>query len=309
METANLQTFIKVAETGSFSIAAEQLYITQPAISKRIKQLEQQFGSKLVDRKGKHIQLTQTGQALLPKARKILNNIQAARQQIADMEGSPMGTLSMATSHHVGLHHLPPILRSFTAQYPEVELDLNFMDSEQACQLIEHNELDLAVVTLPFDQKPKLEFTTIWDDHLMITCASNHPLAATKSPTFHDLIKHPAVLPSHGTFTRDAIDKALQEVLGDLKINLETNYLETIKMMVSVGLGWSILPHSMLDESLFQLKIPGFKASRQLGIVLNKNRSKSNPVNAMLELIHACNRESTNESNTNKSRIVIKNKQ
>ncbi len=285
MDTGNLQAFIKIAETQSFSMAAEQLYLTQPAVSKRIKQLEEQFGSKLVDRNGKHIHLTQTGQALLPMARQILNNLQHARQQIADLEGNPMGSLKMATSHHIGLHRLPPILRAYNGQYPEVDLDLHFMDSEQACQMIEKNELDMAVVTLPFDSSARLKYVPIWQDHLVISCASEHPLATLPSPTLNDLVKHPAVLPSHGTFTRDAIEKALTNVIGDLKINLETNYLETIKMMVSVGLGWSILPTNMLDSGLIRLNMPGFNASRQLGIVLNKNRSRSKATNAMIDLL------------------------
>ncbi|MDJ0832616.1 MAG: LysR family transcriptional regulator [Gammaproteobacteria bacterium] len=285
MDTANLQAFIKVAETGSFSVAAQQLFITQPAVSKRIKQLEQQLDSKLVDRKGKQLHLTQTGQALLPRARDILNRMQSAHQQIADMEGSPMGTLSMATSHHVGLHRLPPILRAFNARYAEVELDLHFMDSEQACELIERNELDLAVVTLPLQDNPKLDFIRVWDDPLVICAASDHPLTGEPQPTLQDLIRHPAVLPSHGTFTREAIERELGEAMADLSINLETNYLETIKMMVSVGLGWSILPESMLDAGLARLDIAGFHASRQLGIVLNINRSHSKALQAMLASI------------------------
>ena len=285
METSNLQAFIKVAETGSFSVAASQLFLTQPAISKRIKLLESQLDTKLLDRHGKKLQLTQTGQALLPRARKILQDIETARQQISDLEGSPMGSFSMATSHHIGLHRLPPILRAFTSLYPEVNLDLNFMDSEKACQLVEQNDIELAVVTLPFESSSKLTFNTIWNDPLMITCAIDHPLTTLSSPTLKDLIQHPAILPSHGTFTRDAIEIALQEVRDKLIINLETNYLETIKMMVSVGLGWSILPQSMLDPSLFHIKIPDFQSSRQLGIVLNKNRSLSKAVSAMLNLI------------------------
>ena len=290
IETANLQAFVKVAETGSFSVSASQLFLTQPAISKRIKQLETQLGSKLLDRYGKNLQLTQTGLVLLPRARQILQDIENTRQQISDMEGNPMGSFSMATSHHIGLHRLPPILRAFTTLYPEVDLDLNFMDSEKACQLVEQNEIELAVVTLPFENSSKLKFSTIWNDPLMITCAIDHPLASLPSPTLNDLVKHPAVLPSHGTFTRHAIEMALHDIRDNLIINLETNYLETIKMMVSVGLGWSILPQSMLgpgmsDPGLLHLNIPTFNAQRQLGIVLNKNRSQSKAAEAMLELI------------------------
>ena len=285
METTNLQAFVKIAETGSFSAAASQLFLTQPAISKRIKQLESQLDSKLLDRHGKQIQLTQTGQALLPRARQILQDIENTRQQISDLEGNPMGSFRMATSHHIGLHHLPPILRAFTALYPDVNLDLNFMDSEQACKLVESNELDLAVVTLPFESSHKLKLTPIWNDRLIIICAADHPLVNVNSPTLVDLVKYPAVLPSHGTFTREAIERALKGIREELIINLETNYLETIKMMASVGLGWSILPQSMLDAGLYHLKIPAFQSSRKLGIVLNKNRSQSKAVTAMLELI------------------------
>ena len=285
MDSANLQAFVKIAETGSFSLAAEQLFLTQPAISKRIKQLESQLGSQLIDRIGKHSQLTQTGKVLLPRARQLLQQLESIKQQISDLEGNPMGALSMATSHHIGLHRLPPVLREFNQRYGEVELDLNFMDSEQACRLIEHNELELAVVTLPLKSSDKLQFKTIWHDRLVPCCSVDHPLTGIAKPQLSHLTRYAAVLPSHGTFTRDAIERALQAVREELIISMETNYLETIKMMVSVGLGWSILPQSMMDDSLFQVPLGEFRSSRQLGIVLNRQRSLSKAASAMLEMI------------------------
>ena len=90
METANLRAFLKVAECGSFSRAAKQLFLTQPAISKRIRQLEEQFGSRLLDRVGRQVRLTRSGESLLPHARQVLQQIETARQQIADMEGNPI---------------------------------------------------------------------------------------------------------------------------------------------------------------------------------------------------------------------------
>ena len=291
MDSANLQAFVKIAETGSFSVAASELFLTQPAISKRIKQLENQLGSKLIDRLGKQSQLTQTGRALLPKARQLLQDIHGIKQQIADLEGRPMGALSMATSHHIGLHRLPPVLREFNRRYAQVELDLNFMDSELACRMIEHNELELAVVTLPFKASEKLAYRPVWDDRLMICCAHDHPLAQLRSPKLKHLIDHPAVLPSHGTFTRDAIEQALRPIRSELVINMETNYLETIKMMASVGLGWSILPQSMnQDQTLHPLEIDGFSAHRTLGVVLNRQRSLSKAAQAMVDLLQAKHR-------------------
>ena len=287
MDTANLKAFIQVAESESFSLAAEQLFLTQPAVSKRIKQLEQQFGSQLIDRIGKRVKLTRTGELLLPRARKILHDLQAARQQIADFEGNPSGALSIATSHHIGLHRLPPVLRAYVSSYPEVELDLSFMDSEEACQLVEHNEIELAIVTLPFKTVKGLNYQRVWRDDLRVVCANDHPLTGIAHPTLTDLLPHTAILPSHGTFTREAIEKALSAYRDQLQISLETNYLETIKMMVSVGLGWSILPHSMVDASLSEIRLADFACGRDLGIVINPQRSRSRAVEAMLATLAA----------------------
>jgi DNA-binding transcriptional LysR family regulator len=288
MDIANLKAFVKVAETRSFSLAADQLFLTQPAISKRILQLEEQLGTRLFDRLGKQTRLTRTGEVFLPLARSVLQDMQKAVQQIADLEGNPSGGLSIATSHHIGLHRLPPVLRSYSASYPEVELDLNFMDSEQACRLVERNDIELAVVTLPFKKTHHLHYETIWSDPLVIVSAPGHPLTRSSTGTITALINHPAILPSHGTFTREAIDQAVGDHRADLKIALETNYLETIKMMVSVGLGWSILPLSMLDASLRQINIKSFECSRELGLVFNPSRSQSKAVSAMLKIIRQC---------------------
>jgi DNA-binding transcriptional LysR family regulator len=159
------------------------------------------------------------------------------------------------------------------------------MDSEQACDLIEQNALELAVVTLPFENRAGLEFHKIWDDRLMVTCSKDHPLTQITKPELHNLADHPAVLPSHGTFTREAIETAMAGILPQITINLETNYLETIKMMVSVGLGWSVLPHSMLDNSLVEIPIADFRASRFLGTITNPDRSQSKATQAMLKCI------------------------
>ncbi len=285
METSNLLALIKVAECKSFSLAAQQLHISQPAISKRIKQLEDQLNSKLINRAGKQIVLTQTGLALLPRARQIINDIQSAKQLVTDLEGSPQGALRIATSHHIGLHRLPPVLRSFNHQYPDVNLDLNFMDSEQACQLIIHNEMELAIVTLPFAPNESLQLIPVWDDQLRVVCANEHPLRQLNPLNISDLIRYDAILPSDETFTREAINKALESVRGSLKVTMETNYLETIKMMVSVGLGWSILPESMIDNTIQLLTLQEFTSKRQLGIVLNKNLKHSMAVKAMVKLL------------------------
>ena len=149
MDFANLQAFVAVAEQRSFSRAAGQLFLTQPAISKRIAGLEEELGSPLFDRIGHQVQLTEAGRALLPRARRLLRDLEDSRRAIRNLSGQIAGQLSVGTSHHIGLHRLPAVLRHYTAAYPTVELDLQFMESEQVCHGVLHGDCELGVVTLP----------------------------------------------------------------------------------------------------------------------------------------------------------------
>jgi DNA-binding transcriptional LysR family regulator len=153
MDTTGLRTFITAAELESFSHAADQLYLTQPAVSKRVASLEEELGTPLFDRIGRRVFLTEAGRELLPRAKSILNEIEDSRRLITNLAGTVTGRLSIGTSHHIGLHRLPPVLRNYSAQYPDVELDLHFMDSEAACRAVLAGELELGIVTLPPDPR------------------------------------------------------------------------------------------------------------------------------------------------------------
>ena len=136
MDIQNIRAFLMVVETGSFSRAAEKLFITQPAISKRISTLELALNCQLFDRLGKTVQLTQAGEALIPGYQRILDEITESERIVSALRTSVSGHLKFGTSHHIGLHRLPPILRRYTNDFPDVELDIQFMDSEQAAALI-----------------------------------------------------------------------------------------------------------------------------------------------------------------------------
>ena len=130
MDISALQAFLAVAESGSFSRAAEKIYLTQPAISKRIAALERQVGARLFDRIGRGIRLTEAGEVLLIRARAVLKELEDVKLSIANLSGTIAGELSLATSHHIGLHRLPPALKRFHETYTKVRLNLHFMDSE-----------------------------------------------------------------------------------------------------------------------------------------------------------------------------------
>lgn len=285
MDIPNLYAFVAVADTGSFSTASEQLFLTQPAVSKRVSALESELDIQLFDRIGRKVTLTEAGTALLTRARNILAQVEDSKRAIQNLSGHVSGKLSIGTSHHIGLHRLPPILRAFTHAYPEVELDLHFMDSEEACNAIEHGELELGIVTLPLSPAKILHTYEVWPDPLDIVVNQSHPLALLKKISPKQLADYSAILPTRGTYTRQIFEHTMSKHKLELKVGLSTNYLETIKMMVSVGLGWSVLPRSMISKELHTLNIEGIKLERQLGVVWHSGHTLSNAAKAMSETL------------------------
>jgi len=282
MEFAALKAFVAVAETGSFSVAAERLFLTQPAVSKRIAALESELDARLFDRIGRTVTLTEGGVALLPRAQKLLMELEDSIRAISSLSGEVRGTLRFATSHHIGLHRLPPTLKRFTQMYPQVRLDIRFMDSEAACVAVEQGELELGIVTLPPEPSIKLTTEVIWEDPLGIVVSRNHPLAEQADVTLDQLAQHVAVLPATNTYTRQIAELAFSRLGLTLEIALSTNYLETIKMLVSVGIGWSLLPNTMLDKHISKLSVEELSLQRSLGIVYHRDRTLSNAARALI---------------------------
>ncbi len=287
MDTANFDAFLAVAETGSFSRAAERLHLTQPAISKRIATLEQQLSARLFDRIGRTVRLTEAGRALKPRAELILNTLNDTQRALGNLSSTIKGRLSLATSHHIGLHRLPPILRRFTKAYPGVVLDIEFLDSEVAYEKVLHGDLELAVITLAPQVEPPLIATHLWNDELEFVAAPEHPLADLPQVSLQQLASFPAVLPGAHTFTRKVVSRVFEQhdLIPDVSMN--TNYMETIKMLVSIGLAWSVLPRTMIDSQVRILEVPNITLMRELGCIHHSGRSLSNAAQALISLLYS----------------------
>mgnify|MGYP000435623684 FL=1 len=292
MDIDSLNAFVNIVETGSFSKAAKAISITQPAISKRISSLESQLNCKLFERVQRSVRLTEEGRELLPRATSILREVENAKQSILNISHNISGSLTVVASHHIGLHRLPFVIKPFLQQYPDVDLKLLFMESEKAFEALDHNHADIGFITVTPGAYPDYVEHLIWDDPMSIVCSSEHELAKSRSKSnihttsIEKLSKANAILPSKTTLTYQLIDKLFAD--KDLKLNatIPTNYLETIKMMVSVGLGWSILPNTMIDEELTVLTSSEYSPSRKLGAVTHKRKTMSNAAKALIEQAH-----------------------
>ena len=283
MHLDELESFIQVARLRSFSVAAQQLHISQPAMSKRIQSLESQLGVSLFDRLGKRVRLTPAGELLAGKANAILDLSRDMERDVGNLAQTVKGRLSMATSHHIGLHRLSPVLQRFTQQYPEVELDIKFEDSEVAHKLVRAGDIELAVVTLNpagEQEQPDLDTKTIWQDPLCFVNAK--PLPEVTS--LGQLASLPCILPGPNTFTGRIVTERFASEGLVLNPALSTNYLETISMLVSVGVGWSVLPQTMTIE-LQQLSPQCAPITRTLGCVTHSKRTLSNSASAFLQVL------------------------
>jgi DNA-binding transcriptional LysR family regulator len=285
MDTANLKAFIAVSEQQSFSRAAEVLFITQPAVSKRIAALEQELNSTLFDRIGRVIELTQAGKTLLPRAHQILDDIKAARIAVDNLSATVAGKLSIGISHHISMYRMPDVLRDFVQRYPQVELDIRFLGSEEASNAVEQGYLEFALITLPEVTPDNLRMATVWRDPLTIVTATDHPLAERQGAGIRELVEYSAILPTADTVTHQLVAQAFLAQGHEISVGMETNTLDTIKMMVSIGLGWSVLPLTMIDAKLHSHSFAGLAFSRNLGIVAHPKRTQSNAARALLALL------------------------
>lgn len=284
MDNQNLSAFIIVAENKSFSEAAYVLDVTQSTISKRIALLESQVGKKLFDRIARRVALTEAGQELLPRARRILKEYANALQAINDLSGNVSGILRLAISHHLGLHRLPDLLKIFSKTYPDVVLDIEFMDSEKAYERIMQAKSEIGIITLGSEIHPNIHKKEIWDDPLKFVCSEDHALSKLLDPELEDLANFPVILPGLNTYTGRIVQNIFQYRQISLVTPMSTNYLETISKMVEIGLGWSVLPET-LTKNLHSLSVNHTSINRQLGYICHTKHTLSNAGVAFLSLL------------------------
>ena len=287
MDSLALKAFMAVAEQGSFSRAADELFLTQPAVSKRIIKLEQQLKTRLFDRIGRNVYLTVAGQHLLPKAKAILEAMANTVDELTNLSGRVGGQLRIATSHHISLHRLPKPLSKFIALYPQVELDIQFAESEVIYEGLLQGRWQLGIITLNPEPDTQIQQQAIWQDKMQFVAAPEHPLTQQCSIELSQLSSFPALLSKTNTFTRSIVEQDFAAQNLALNVAMSTNNLDTIRMMVSIGMGWSILPHTLINSQIKVIDTLSKPIVRQLGCAWHQQRSLSNAATAFIELLQS----------------------
>lgn len=291
MDIENLETFIEVAESRSFSQSAKALSLTQPAVSKRIASLETSLATKLFDRVGRTVHLTEAGRILLPSAKQIQSELARIEDVICNIGNSVHGRLAIGTTELIATRQFPGALQRYREEYPEVRLDLRFQSIDEVMAGVEQHHYELALFPLaPFAntrRSPKLTYADIWRSEMKIAVASNDPLAKDSELTLAKLAQSSAILPPRKTFVRSLVDNALLEADADANVILETNDYNTMRSMASVGLGWTCLPDFQIDDSLIALDIDNVTLEYDVALVHSKDLTLSRAAQTFIETLSA----------------------
>jgi DNA-binding transcriptional LysR family regulator len=241
----------------------------------------------LFDRIGRNVYLTVAGQHLLPKAKAILDAMANTADELTNLSGRVGGQLRIATSHHISLHRLPAPLSKFIALYPQVELDIQFAESEVIYEGLLQGRWQLGIITLNPEPHAQLQQQAIWQDKMQFVAAPEHPLNQQNSVKLSQLSSFPALLSKTNTFTRSIVEQDFAAQNLALNVAMSTNNLDTIRMMVSIGMGWSILPQTLINSQINVIDTLSKPIVRQLGCVWHQQRSLSNAAQAFIELLQS----------------------
>lgn len=263
-----LRLFATVAHHHSFSRAADALHISQPAVSKGVREFELQVGGRLLERGPAGVVPTEAGHILLRHATTLFAAERAAEEDLAALRGLARGSLSIGASTTIGTYLLPPLLGRFHLAHPGVELRLRNANTAGIADLLLARELDVALVEGPVDH-PGLLVRPWRQDRLILIAAPTHALALAPATGPHVLAAETFILREPGSGTRDVARAALDAHGLHPRATLEVGSTETIKQVVAAGLGVALVSAATaVDQlrlgTLVAVPVPGFQVSRTL---------------------------------------------
>jgi len=243
MNIAQVRTFLAVVEQGSFSGAARAMSLSQPAVTMQLQALEADVGATLLDRKYRKVELTEAGRALLPFARKMIEDVEAAREEIARLSGSVTGRLRLAASTTPGQYVLPGLLGAFLAEHGQVTISLRVMDTSEVVEAIESGVADLGVTGAEI-RGAKVSHEELGTDDLILICAPTHPFASHAPTSLTQIVSEPFVTREEGSGTRLVMESVLAQAgiePGDIHVITELGTGEAIVNAVEGGLGVAVV--------------------------------------------------------------------
>jgi DNA-binding transcriptional LysR family regulator len=284
-----LRIFQAVAQTRSFTRAAAAVHLTQPGISKHIKQMEDYFATPLFDRSGKKVTLTTPGEILFDATQEIMATIDAAERRIDDLKGLRGGRLRLGTSFPIGVYLMPRVLAQYRKLYPSVEVALEITLSGTIGPKILANEIDLGLASYePHD--PRLVARQFMTDELIVIVPPDHRWAAKRRIAPTELTEEPFIVAAPGAGTRTVMEERLAALGIVLRNVLDFGNLEGVKHAVEAGLGISIQARSVVQREIASgtlrgVKLTGIDTAIPFFYVYRKNAHLNHAAQALVAML------------------------
>ncbi len=284
-----------ISTEGSFKRAADSLYVSQPAVSLQVQNLEKQMGVHLFDRGGRKAQLTEAGHLLLNYGEKILSLCQETCRAIEDLQNLQGGTLIVGASQTTGTYLLPRMIGLFRQHYPDVSVQLQVHSTRRTSWSVSNGQVDLAIIggEVPSELQEILEIKSYARDELALILPLSHPFAKSGIIQREDLYKLNFIALDSQSTIRKVIDRVLTTAEIDpkrLKIEMELNSIEAIKNAVQSGLGAAFVSISAIEKELrmkilHRVNIEGVTVKRTLSVIINPTRYRSKAAEAFIREI------------------------
>ena len=289
MADRRLQVFQTVARLLSFTKAAEELHMTQPAVTFQVRQLEEQYNTRLFDRTHNRISLTEAGRKVYESAVRIFELYAEMDNAVRELTGDVGGGLILGASSTIAEYMLPVLLGDFKKQYPDVSIRLKVSNSDGIVNQVENNMIDMGVVEAPVNNK-NLVVEVCRTDELVLIVPPGHELADREKVCPKELIKYPFICREEGSGTREVMLESMSAdggSAGDLNVVMELGSLEAIKGAVEAGMGISVLSSATIVKELKLGTLVAIKldppAHRPFSFVHQKQKFR---VRAMDELLN-----------------------
>jgi DNA-binding transcriptional LysR family regulator len=289
MQIESLKMFCDLAETESFTKAAQINQVTQSAISQQISSLERTFKSLLIERSKKKFRLTREGQTLYEYSKQIIQTYESLHSKLQELKDIISGTIRVATIYSIGLHDLPPYIKRFMKSYPTVNVHVEYRRANQVYEDVLSNVVDLGLVAYPAKDS-KLEIIPLRKEPLVLVCHPNHPFAKQKTVKLKALAGQKIIGFEPDIPTRKALDKILKEYGVEVKHVMEFDNVETVKRAVEIDAGISIVPmgtvaQEISKQTLVALPIEDGDFFRPLAAIYKKNKVLSPAMKQFLALL------------------------
>lgn len=288
LDSRQLRAFAALARTGSFTLAAKELYLSQSAVSHSMKALEEDVGCLLLDRVGKKVFLTQAGEQLLRHSEKILREMTAARESLQHLGKWGKSRLRLGASATACQHLIPQALTEFKRRYPEAAVHVVPGDAMQMIDSLESNRIDLALALKP-QVEANVDFRPLFTDELHFLVSPAHPWAKAGHAPRDEIAKQNFILYNPTSYTGRLIDDYFRQERIVLKAAMELGNMEAIKEMVKLNLGISIAApwiakQELAEGSLVSINMGRRKLKRQWGILTWKERRLALPEETFISI-------------------------